>query len=224
MKDGFDINIAISIERNEFVVEQMGRNGVIANKNISPDAFLSCVANSCIEDNIQKSGLLPKGCIATSIGRKNRYYFMRYTALEADFTYATTEYLHFPIPRLVFGFEYQPAVQKVTGYRVCVVPDGPLQSDSTLYHYPFSNVGVNGHICLGNNALPKYKRPEQLSTLPDYILRIPNNNDHYSTQHNKQGLQYRDLLEHLKDKSPAYYYEHVLVESGRTLGQFLEWS
>ncbi|MFI3293289.1 MAG: hypothetical protein SNI70_07195 [Rikenellaceae bacterium] len=224
MKSGFDIGISISLERNEFVIEQSDENGVISRKNISPASFMACIANSCAENEIQKSGVLPMGCIATSISRAKQYYFLRHDALKADFTYAKTEYAQFPIPRLVFGFEYQPAIQKVTDYRVCVVPDGSLDSDTVLYKYPFSNVGVSGHICLGNNALPRYKRPVQLSTLPGYILRMPNNNDHYDIQSNQKAFQYRDLLEHMKDKTSAYYYEHILVESGRTLGQFLEWS
>ena len=31
----------------------------------------------------------------------------------------------------------------------------------------------------------------------------------------------RELFEHLKDKTPAYYYENVLIASGKTLSDFL---
>ena len=35
-------------------------------------------------------------------------------------------------------------------------------------------------------------------------------------------LPYRELLNHLKDKAPSYYYTDVLVPSGKTLKDFIE--
>lgn len=109
----------------------------------------------------------------------------------------------------------------MAGCRVCVVKDERLTSDTPTYSYPFSNVGGGGHICTGNNALPVYKDPAKLHTLAGYILRLPNNDDYFSPQHNRGHLGYRDLLEHLKDRTPAYYYSDVLVEDRRTLRDFL---
>ena len=51
---------------------------------------------------------------------------------------------------------------------------------------------------------------------------MPNNDDHFSASHNQLKLEHRDLLEHLKDKSPDYYYEKVLIPSGRTLKNFIQ--
>lgn len=222
MQNGFDTRILIASDRGEIVVEQLGADGVVTRKNIAPDSLMRSITNSRVDDGVYHSGLLPSGCIASSFAKETQTYFLRHPDLVADFTYEGTEYPNFPIPRLVFGLTYLPKEQKVSKCKVFVVADEKLTSESKLYHYPFSNVGSDGSICMGNNALPRYQRPEQLSTLPDYILRIPNNNDHYKTQSNQQGLQYRDLLEHLKDKSSAYYYERILVESGQTLGQILE--
>ncbi|MBQ9720915.1 MAG: hypothetical protein IJV64_09520, partial [Oscillospiraceae bacterium] len=58
--------------------------------------------------------------------------------------------------------------------------------------------------------------------LADFILRMPNNDDMFSMSHNKLGLGYRDLLEHLKDKTPAYYYTDILIPDGKTLKNFME--
>ncbi len=218
----YDTKILIASERGEIVIEQFGPDGVVTRKNIAPDTLMHSITNSRVDDNIYHSGLLPSGCIASSFTRDTQTYYLRHKELFADITYAGTEYPNFPIPRLVFGLTYLPNEQKITKCKVFVVADEKLTSDTKLYYYPFSNVGSEGHICLGNNALPRYKRPEQLSTLPDYILRIPNNNDYYKVQHNQLGLEYRDLLEHLKDKSSTYYYEHILVPSGQILGQILE--
>ncbi len=81
--------------------------------------------------------------------------------------------MNFPIPRLVFGFKYLPEEGKVAECRVCVVQDGRLNRDTKLYTYPFSNVGVNGSICMGNNALPVYKDPARLSAYPDTSCAFP---------------------------------------------------
>jgi len=48
-----------------------------------------------------------------------------------------------------------------------------------------------------------------------------NNNDHFSPSNNKPGLEMRDLMELLKDKQQSYYYEHILLPSGKTFGDFI---
>jgi len=50
---------------------------------------------------------------------------------------------------------------------------------------------------------------------------MDNNNDHFSASNNKPGLEMRDLMELLKDKEPGCYYEHILLPSGKTLGDFI---
>lgn len=89
-----------------------------------------------------------------------------------------------------------------------------------MFVYPFSNVG-GFSLCLGNNALPTYQNISTLATLPHYLLALPNNNDRFNKGHNKLRMEHRDLLHHLKDKDPAYYYSEVLVPMGKTLGDFI---
>jgi hypothetical protein len=50
---------------------------------------------------------------------------------------------------------------------------------------------------------------------------MDNNNDHFKPLNNKNGLEMRDLLELLKDKSPEYYYSDILIQSKMTLGEFI---
>ena len=56
------------------------------------------------------------------------------------------------------------------------------------------------------------------------ILKMPNNDDFFDTEDNKLQLPYEKLLEHLKDKDPGYYDDHVLVPSNKTLSDFLNLS
>ena len=44
----------------------------------------------------------------------------------------------------------------------------------------------------------------------------------YYKTHNKLGLEYRDLMEFLKDKEPSFYYSDVLIPNEWTLGRFIE--
>ena len=140
MPDGFDMTIHINTDCGEVVVEQQKAGGVTTHKHITPQALCDCFLNSRYDDERHATGLLPEGCIATVIERKSVYYFIRYPELCADITYYDTEYRDFPLPRLVFGFQYMPQEGKVAGCLVCVVKDGRLTPDTLTYRYPFSNV------------------------------------------------------------------------------------
>lgn len=221
MPKDYDMIIRINSERAEVEVEQHSKKGVISRKNISPRALADCILTSRYDDESHPTGLLPEGCIAVVMEKKYVYYYIRYPELHADFSYYETEYLSFPIPRLVFCFKYLPNEKKVAEVSLCVVKDERLTPDTPTYRYPFSNVHGNLSVCLGNNALPVYKDPARLHTLAGYILRLPNNDDLYSEQNNRLHAGFRDLLEQMKNKTPSHYYTDVLVESGRTLKDFL---
>lgn len=221
MREEFDLSIHICTKNSRVVVEQRKKEGVVSTKSISPGSLSECILNSRYDDAVYASGLLPAGCISVRMSRQHTTFFVRYPELYADFTYHETQYLRFPIPRLVFAFQYIPEAGKVGGCYVCVVKDEKLTLDTPTFRYPFSNVGDSGWICTGNNVLPVFPDPSKLHALAGYILRLPNNNDYYQTGHNKLGAEFRDLLEHLKDKDPAYYYSDILVENHQTLKDFL---
>lgn len=221
MREDFDLTISINIKDACVVVEQQGKDGVVSTKRIPPHALTECIQRSRYDDEERVSGLLPENCLSVRTGRNFTTFFIRYPELYADITYQKTEYLHFPLPRLVFAFKYMPAEGKIAECRLCVVKDEKLTLETPAFWYPFSNVSNDGRICTGNNALPVYKDPSRLHTLAGYILRLPNNNDHYSSNHNRLNAEFRDLLEHLKDKEPGYYYTDILKGNHRTLNDFL---
>lgn len=90
-----------------------------------------------------------------------------------------------------------------------------------MFFYPFSNVHPDGKVCTGNNVLPRYKKLSAMKNFPRYLLGLPDNDDMFSRDKNKKQLNHQELLEHLKDKDPAYYYTDILVPNGRTLGEFI---
>ena len=149
MPKDFDMIIRINSERAEIEVEQHSKTGVVTRKNISPQSLSNCILTSRYDDESHPTGLLPEGCIAVVMERKFVYYFIRYPELYADFSYYETEYLEFPIPRLVFCFKYLPHEKKVVEASLCVVKDERLTPDTLTYRYPFSNVHGNLSVCLG---------------------------------------------------------------------------
>lgn len=102
------------------------------------------------------------------------------------------------------------------------VKESILRESSQMYIYPFSNVSKsNFSVCTGQNSLPEIKQPYSLTNMPDYILSLPDNDDHFNSSDNKLNLGHRELMEHLRDKPPEYYYTDVLIPSGKPLKIFM---
>ena len=76
----------------------------------------------------------------------------------------------------------------------------------------------NNYHLISGGTFPLHKAVN----LPAFLLSIPNNMHSYYKTHNKLGLEYRDLMEFLKDKEPSFYYSDVLIPNEWTLGRFIE--
>lgn len=189
-------------------------------KQIAPDTLIQCINRSLLRGAVH-SGLLTKNCISFSaFDDGNREVVLLYPENRADISYFGTEYKNFPLPRLVFGFKLT-SEGRISGCKLGVIENTEtLKPDTKMYHYPLSN--VNGfHLCTGNNALPKCTSLHTLSSLPYYIMSMPNNNDYFRNSYNKPALEMRDLLELLKNKNPSFYYSDILISSGLTLNDFI---
>lgn len=213
-----ELVLRICPDERSIRVEDVG-DGVISYKEIDLNTFYDCVRYSIRHEGVQ-SGFLPQNCFHVSVNDNgDRDFCLWHPYLRADISYFGTEYLNFPLPRLVFGFRVNQE-GKVLDCRLGVVEDKLPTEDSVMFVYPFSNVG-GFYLCTGNNVLPVYKKTSALANLPGYLLQLPNNNDSFNPQNNKLHMSYRELLNHLRDKDPAYYYTDVLIPSGKTLKDFI---
>jgi len=202
-----------------YVKVETENGGVISHKEITNEALTQCLLGS-LRRPAFFSGLLPEGCISFyASDDDSRIVGILHPMRRANISYHNTVYQDFPLPRLVFKFTLRQGL-RVQTVDVGVVEEGRLKPDSKMFLWPFSNVR-GFHMCIGSNVMPKCESLHTLSSLPYHILEIPNNNDHYETQNNKQQMEYRELLEHLKNKEPAYYYESVLVPGGSALKDFI---
>ena len=212
--------IVIRIKTDGSVYVEEHRDGVKSFKAITPDSLLGCIDKSMLRGCVA-SGLLPRGCLSLKVNDDgSRVITMLYEPDKADISYMGTVYKDFPLPRLVFGFNISNE-GRVSNCRLGIVDNTIILSPATsMFAYPFSNVSGT-HLCVGNNRFPQVKSLHTLGSIPYYILSMDNNNDSFKISNNKLGLEMRSLLELLKDKPPSYYYEHILLPSGKTLGDFI---
>lgn len=215
-----DIIVRVSPERNTLIVEEQKPGGIVNFKEIDPVEFYFAINKSYVCQNHLSSGFLPEHCLHISMNTTERQLVFWNPELRADVSYCDKEYLDFPIPRLVFGVRML-GDGRVVDCSIGVVADEVPTPDTQMFYYPFSNVYSDGRVCTGNNVLPRYKKLTSLRYFPRYLLGVPDNDDFYDKQHNRLELPHGDLLEHLKDKEPAYYYSNILVSNGKTLADFI---
>lgn len=217
-----DIILRLSPNRKTAIVEEHKPGHIVAYKEVSVIDLYYALIGSFRSPNILTCGLLPNHCLSVSMGNAEKYLFLWNPELRADMTYNGVEYPDFPIPRLVFGVRILDS-GKVADSFIGVVEDEEPTMDTIMYHYPFSNLypKEGGRVCTGNNVMPRYRDLRKLSQFPRYLLGLPDNDDFYDSKHNRLELGHRELMEHLKDKDPSYYYSDILVPNGRTLFQFI---
>jgi len=214
--------LVIRIKADDSAVVEYHENGIVTHKALSVTDIIKSLKQSGFRQNMVQSGCLPRNCIAFSrdVESDVRCYVLEHQERTSDIVYHNTEYSDFPLPRLLFGFTLS-GEGRVMAVKIAVAEEGTLTEETKLYRYPFSN--VNGfRMCTGANRFPAYKTMAALNNLPQYVLKLPNNDDQFWKSDNKLELEYRELLEHLKDKASAYYYSDVLIPSGLTLKNFID--
>jgi hypothetical protein len=210
--------IRINSTTGTMTVEE-AKNGIVCRKAISPDSLLECFSQS-IKRIAIRSGLLPPNVISyAQDDRGNKSVCLWHPELSADISYFGTVYQNLPLPRLVFGFSVS-GEGRINSCRLGIVQDERLKPETPIYEYPFSNVS-GFRLCIGNNPLPKCESLHTLASVPYMILAMPNNNDHFGARYNKKNMEFRNLLELLKDKDSAYYYTDILISNGKTLQDFI---
>ena len=212
-----DLIIRMSSECGQIKIETES-DGVISYKEISEKTLVNCLVGS-IKQPGYISGLLPENCISFSVNTDGeRSVCILHPAHRADIYYHNTCYKDFPLPQIVFKFNLHQGL-RVNEVNVSIADSVRLTPNTKMFKWPFSNVSGT-RMCIGNNAMPVCESLHTLASLPYHILSIPNNDDHYKSSGNMLNMEYRKLLEHLKDKDPSYYYEKILVPNGKVLSDF----
>lgn len=212
--------LSIHISENAEITVEERKNGVKSIKNIELNDLLVCIKSSLKEVKPVYHTVLPKNALFYSCSPETGDFsaVLEYPYTKADITYMETVYPDFPLPKLVFGFNVKGG--KIGRVYLGVTENGILKENSKMFIYPFSNVSNGFSLCTGGNVLPAIKSPYSLSNMPDYILSLPDNDDYFNIRNNRLQLNHRELMEHLADKTPEYYYSDILIPSGKTLADF----
>lgn len=216
--------IILHIKEDKTVTVDIIEDDIITTKRITPKELYDCVLNSttAINSLVINSGILPANTVTFSLkpNDSEKYVVLEFPEDKTNITYEKTEYVNFPIPRILFGFHITNS-GRIASVRMGVADLGVLSMNTPMYRYPFSNV-EGFSLCIGANAMPHIESMNQLAGLPYYIMSMPDNDDRFCDTNNKLKMGHRDLLEHLKDKDRQYYYDNVLVPMGRkTLKDFI---
>lgn len=214
------VSIHISDSAQIFIEQTI--DGVKVTKSAQLDDILLCLQSSIKPAASAYSAVLPPNTLFYSHLTDTDAYSvaLEYPYNTADITYMETEYPDFPLPKLVFGFKVNRD-GKIQAVYSGVTENCTLREDTPMYFYPLSNVDAhNFQLCTGDNELPEISSPYLLGNIMDYILGLPNNDDHFHREYNRPELCQRELMDHLSDKSPEYYYSDILIPSGKTLADF----
>ena len=166
----------------------------------------------------QHSGLLPPNCIALTEHKEQWTVTLASDFDHCEVSYHNTQYENFPVPRILLSCTLHG--DRLQNFRLAIADQGELTPQTVLYKSPFPNVN-DFSLCVGSNAFTGYDSIRKLRTLVHHVMAVPFGDDYYRPEQTRLNLSARELFEHLKDKTPDYYYSHVLIPSGKTLSDFI---
>lgn len=206
---------------NPNIICRWDEHGVSHHKELS-FKMMGTLIDQAVQYEPIFTGLLLPNCLAYAKDKNGQERIALLVEMTfADIRYHDTVYSHFPLPRILYVFAFVRG-QRIDDVKMAVVDQGYLRPATKLFFYPFSNVSKSGHLCVGCNTMPRCNSFHTLSSVPAYIMSMPNNDDHFLVEQNKEQLPFRSLLARMKDKAPADYYTEVLVPREETLEDFIK--
>ena len=164
------------------------------------------------------SPILPKRCIQFSQLNRIKGIWQAIFEVPKDrfsIRYRDKVFKNVGFPRMLFV--YQVTKEQTTISKIYAIRDNEeITEDTLLYHFPFSHVSTDGHVCMGSNILPAASIKE-LENFHFYFLTSPFGDDYGSKT--IIGKSVKDLFEGLQNKD---FPDDWLVPKNFTLGQAIE--
>lgn len=197
--------------------EIIDQNGLHRVKFIENDELMHAIRQNSYAPP-QHSGLLPPNCIALTEHKEQWTVTLASDFDHCEVSYYNTRYDDFPVPRILLSCTLHG--DRLQNFRLAIADQGELTPQTALFKCPFPNVN-DFSLCVGSNVIAGYDSIWKLRTLLHRIMAVPFGDDYYRAEQTRLNLSARELFEHLKDKTPDYYYSHVLIPSGKTLSDFI---
>lgn len=130
--------------------------------------------------------------------RDNKLIVIKKEACRRDFVYHKSVFENVGIPTLLF-FLYINSQNVIFNAKLFSVKESLITENTEIFHYPFTNVGLFGNVCFGDNK-DKLKLNSLLNLyyFPDKFFQMPSTHD-YNPQ-NRVDMNIRPFLEKLKNK------------------------
>ena len=192
-----------SVVKTELILQ----NGTHEVKHIPGDALVNAL-KAYIYAAPMKTGLLPPGVIALTAYQDGWDVTLENITDCCTVYYHKTAYPDFPLPHLLLRCRVKNGI--LSRFQMAVADEGALSPESRLYRCPFPNVR-DFSLCVGSNQFTGYDTLWKLRGLMHY----------YQPDSTKLKLPARELFEHLKDKTPSYYYSDVLLLMGKNVTDFI---
>lgn len=136
-------------------------------------------ATDVSEDTIE-TPILPSNCIKhvwRNISKGISELYILVPKKRWDIMFFENQLEQVGFPRMIFKFRVERDKVGLSTI-VAVKDDGPITLNTPMYHFPFSHVNDNGHVCMGGNAFPKIDRVQQIETFHYLFLASPFTTDY----------------------------------------------
>ena len=202
--------------RTQIKTEIIDQNDIHRVKYIESDEIMRMIQQHSYAPPM-RSGLLPPNCIALTVHREQWNVTLASDFDRCEVSYYKTRYEDFPVPRILLSCTISG--NRLHDFRLAIADQGELTPQTPLFRCPFPNVR-DFALCVGSNVFTGYDSIGKLRTLLHRVMAVPFGDDYYRPEQTRLNLSARELFEYLKDKTPDYYYSHVLIPSGKTLSDF----
>lgn len=152
------------------------------------------------EEDIIETPILPTNCVKfvwRDMFRGSADVYIQIPKNRWNITFFETPISQVGFPRMIFNYSIDR--KKVTLQTIVAIKDnGPINKDTPLYHFPFSHVSSEGHVCMGGNVFPTIEEIQQVGTFHHLFLASPFTTDYGAKT--VTGKTVNQLFDVLKNK------------------------
>ncbi len=140
-------------------------------------------------------GRLPEGFYDARVASKNTFKAVAVLPKGRHDTFFYDEPVSLPYPALVFVVEATKGANK--DFKVFALAEDTPNDDSVLYHFPYSNVYDDGHVCMGGNKRPDITSLLDVNAYMSFFIGTPMNRDLWKAPKSfKKEMDCREFIEH----------------------------